>query len=99
METYRFDLYNFVHDLGGPMACYRRLRAMQVPVQPRTLNKWLYRDNIDITYLANLLAHEALNGTPVDINKYILPVEDPDGLRVVRSPTRAPSPPAAAPAA
>lgn len=73
MSGYQFDLKKFVSDLGGPMACWRRLVDMGVPIQPRTVNKWLERGNIDVVYVVNLMAHRALNEGPVDINTYISP--------------------------
>lgn len=95
METYKLNLYDLIHDLGGPMACYRRLKAMQVHVKPRTLNKWIERDDIAAVYLVNLLAHEALTGHPVDLNKYI--IRERDEPRLVRRLQSEAAPAAAAP--
>lgn len=85
METYRLDFKGLIVDLGGPMACYRRLRAMGIKIQPRTVNKWLARDDIGLIYLINLLAHEALTGTPVNLNHYIVREDDPNGPRLPRA--------------
>lgn len=73
MSGYQFDLKSFVSDLGGPTACWRALTDMGIAIQPRTVNKWLERGNIDVLYVVNLLAHRALHEGPVDINRYITP--------------------------
>ena len=77
MRTYRFDLRTFVDDLGGPTACWRRLASMGIPIKQRTVNKWLERGSMDTVYLVNLMAHEAFENGPVDLNRYIVRVDDP----------------------
>lgn len=76
MRGYRFDLKAFVSDMGGPIACWRALTDMGIPLQPRTVNKWLERGNCDVLYVVNLLAHRALNEGPVDLNRYIVPARE-----------------------
>lgn len=93
MRGYQFDLKAFVRDMGGPTACWRALAEMGLDLQPRTVNKWLERGNIDVIYVVNLMAHRALNEGPVDINRYITPART--GL--VRPRTAAPAPASPAP--
>ncbi len=83
--SYRFDLYGFIHDLGGPAACHRRLELMGVKVKPRTINKWLERGNADVVFLVNLMAHEALTNLPLDLNRYIKPVGEAGELKLPRA--------------
>ena len=92
MHGYELDLKGLVKALGGPMACWRRLQAVGVDVQPATINKWLERDDIAAVYLVNLLAHRALNEGPMDLNAFITPARDPSGPRLVRCPRPQPEP-------
>lgn len=89
--SYKLDFRGLVKELGGPMACYRRLKQMGVEVKPRTLNKWVTRGDIGVIYLVNLLAHEALVGVPMDLNQFIVREDDPEGPRLVRRPRRRPA--------
>lgn len=92
MRGYHFDLRAFVDDLGGPTAVYWMLIDMGIPVKPRTVNKWLERNDIALVYVVNLMAHQSLHEGPMDLNRYILPAQE--ALVTPRRPGAAPAPPA-----
>jgi hypothetical protein len=97
MRGYRFNLRQFVADLGGPVACWRRLKEMGIEVRPATVNKWVERDDMALVYLINLMAHEALAEGPMDLNPYILPMKGCPPIRPRAScapaPATEPAPP------
>jgi hypothetical protein len=72
METYHLNVRGFVYTLGGPTNCWRRLRQMGVEITRASVSQWLVRDSMPSYCLVNLLAHEALNGSPIDLNKFIV---------------------------
>lgn len=74
MTTYCLDLDALWNRLGGPTQVAYLLGKMGLPVSPNTPRKWAERGSCDGLYLANLLAHEALAGDPIDLTPFIVPV-------------------------
>src|SRR4051812_4764765 len=97
-DSYRFNLQAFVQDLGGPTRVAARLAEIGIPIKVATVKKWLERDNLDILYVTNLFALAALEGAPLDLNRYIMPEHRRGGPRLPRQP-RQPRPPHPLPAA
>lgn len=92
MRGYKLNLRDLIKDLGGPMKCWKALQDVGIDVQYETLKKWQLRDDIAVVYLVNLMAHRALHDGPLDLNNYIVPVRDPRGPKLVRSPRPQPAP-------